>query len=135
MISTGGGMKNNKSSRILRLRLGHWSINAQKARLGAFGLWCLIDSPLLISAVKNIGYTNGDEKQAIVEAFQRESAVALELIIKSVIVNQFIAADADIVAVVPPANHNILKLWYEAGLPQLKKDDKHRLLNYKSILM
>jgi hypothetical protein len=116
-------------------RFGHWATSARKARLAAFGLWRMRDGTLLADAVKEIGYAGGDEELAIMEAFRRESAVALELVIKAVIANRLIAARADPATAGLPATHDIPDLWAQARLPKLESDDRRRLLIFKSILM
>lgn len=115
-------------------RFGHWPTSAQKARFAAFALWRLRDKSLVADVVRECGYAGGDADLAVTEAFFRESAVAIELIIKAVIAKKLILANADPAAVGIPATHDILALWSEAGLPKLSHEDNYRLLLFKSIL-
>jgi HEPN domain-containing protein len=114
-------------------RYGHWNTSAEKARLSAFLLWQTCERDKLAALQNEAHYTNGDADLALLEGFRRESAVALELIIKAVIAEQFRrrrASESERV----PKTHDIPKLWLEAGLPELERDDKYRLLLFKSVL-
>jgi len=115
-------------------RYGHWSSSAQKARFAAFALWRLHDKSRLDEAIRECDYPSGDASLAVTEAFDRESAVAMELIIKAVIANRLIAARANPVQAGVPATHDIPTLWVEAGLPALGREDQYRLLLFKSKL-
>jgi hypothetical protein len=69
------------------------------------------------------------------EAFRRESAVALELIVKAVIAKKLRARRADPSTEGVPATHDLPKLWRDAGLPSLPDSDLYRLQLAKSVLM
>ena len=116
-------------------RFGHWRPSAEKAHFSAFLLWNMQDSTMLNDVIRECDYRNGDANLAVTEAFHRESAVALELIIKAVIAGQLQARGADPEKEGVPANHDIPKLWCEATLPELGREDKYRLLLVKSVLM
>jgi hypothetical protein len=115
------------------LRYGHWETSAEKARLAAFVLWQYIGARELAELTRELGYATEDARLAMREGFRRESAVALELIVKAVIAKQFElerAPPSDRV----PATHNMPTLWGEAGLPVLSREDQYRLLQFKSVL-
>lgn len=116
-------------------RFGHWRTSAEKARFTAFLLWQMEDSTKLNDVIRQCNYPNGDADLAVAEAFHRESAIALELIIKAVIAEQMKARGADPATEGVPANHDIPKLWCQATLPELGREDKYRLLLVKSVLM
>jgi hypothetical protein len=114
-------------------RYGHWDTRAEKARLSAFLLWQACDPDRLAALLNETHYSRGDAGLAMLEGFRRESAVALELIIKAVIAGQFRLRHASESERVP-TTHDIPKLWLEAGLPELEREDKYRLLLFKSVL-
>jgi len=116
-------------------RFGHWATSAEKALFAAYLLWHSRDPAKLKDIIQQCPYTNGDADLAVVEAFRRESAVALELIIKAVIARRMQARGANPATEGVPANHDIPKLWIEAKLPELPREDKYRLLIVKSTLM
>lgn len=70
-------------------RYSHWETSAEKARLAAFVLWQYIGARELAELTRELGYATEDARLAIREGFRRESAVALELIVKAVIAKQF----------------------------------------------
>ena len=115
-------------------RFGHWDTSAEKTRFSAYLLWQMQDTCKLNEVVQQCGYTNGDAVLAVSEAFVRESAIALELIIKAVIARKLEARGADPATESVPANHDIPKLWSEANLPELTREDQYRLLLVKSVL-
>jgi 4-hydroxy-3-methylbut-2-en-1-yl diphosphate synthase IspG/GcpE len=115
-------------------RYGHWDTSAEKARLTAFLLWQYIGVSKLAELTGELEYSSGDADLAMREGFRRESAVALELIVKAVIAKQLElerAPPSDRV----PATHDILALWVQAELPALSREDRYRLLLFKSVLM
>jgi hypothetical protein len=114
-------------------RYGHWDTRAERARLSAFLLWQACDPDRLAALQNEAHYSSGDAGVAMLEGFRRESAVALELIIKAVIAEQFRLRHASESERVP-TTHDIPKLWLEAGLPELEREDKNRLLLFKSVL-
>jgi len=83
---------------------------------------------------QDAGYPGGDTGLAISEGFARESAVALELIIKAVIAKRLELRRASPTERVP-ATHDIPNLWKEAKLPDLGPADRYRLLLVKSTLL
>ena len=114
-------------------RYGHWDSSAKKARLSAFLLWQTQESGKLAALQRDAGYPSGDASLALSEGFRRESAVALELIIKAVIAKKMeLQYDPNSERV--PATHDIPNLWRKAELPELDRQDKYRLHMFKSIL-
>ena len=59
-------------------RYGHWSTSAKKAHFAAFVLWHGMEESRLSEMVRESAYTGGDAGLALRQAFQRESAIALE---------------------------------------------------------
>ena len=116
-------------------RFGHWRTSAEKARLSAFLLWRMRDPRRLAEAVAECAYDHGDAELAALEGFRRESAVALELIVKAVIARKLQWRGADPKTEGVPATHDIPKLWLDAGLPKLAREDRYRLLIFKSRLI
>jgi hypothetical protein len=116
-------------------RFGHWNSSAAKARFSAFVLWSLRGDAWIGEMADKCGHQRGDDKLAISEAFCRESAIALELIVKAVIAHNLQARGADPPIEGVPATHNIPKLWKDARLPDLPREDLYRLHLAKSILM
>ena len=115
-------------------RYGHWSTSASKARLCAFLLWQAREPARLTALERDAAYSNGDASLAMIEGFDREAAVAIELIIKAVIAKAMELRRASEKERVP-ASHDIPKLWQDAKLPKLERDNEYRLLMFKSILM
>ena len=85
--------------------------------------------------VRESAYTGGDAGLALTEAFRRESAIALELVVKAVIAHKLQARGANPATEWVPATHDLPKLWTDAGLPELPRDDKYLLLLVKQVLM
>jgi hypothetical protein len=81
----GSGARYPEQSGFDWRRYGHWDTSAEKARLAAFLLWQYIGVSKLAELARELEYRSGDVKLAMLEGFRRESAVALELIIKAVI--------------------------------------------------
>lgn len=114
----------------------HYEVKAYNARLSAFLLWNASRSPEIILydrqiIVDRLSY-DGVPAVAWHEAFEREAAIALELMIKAVIV-QRVEYGISNVGKVPPT-HNLPKLWEDASLPALGPDGKRVLLIAKTIL-
>jgi hypothetical protein len=130
----GRGAQYREQSTFDWRRYGHWDTSAEKARLVAFLLWQYIGSSKLGELARELEYTSGDTDLAMREGFRREGAVALELIVKAVIANQLElerAPPSDRV----PATHDMPALWRQAELPALSREDRYRLLRFKSVLM
>lgn len=115
-------------------RYGHWETSAHKAWLCAFLLWQAHQPEKLATLVRDANYGAGDGGLAMWEGFRRESAVALELIVKAIIAKQLQLRHAPPPERVP-ATHDIPALWVQAGLPELEREDQYRLLLFKSVLM
>lgn len=107
---------------------------AKKARLCAFLLWQAREPERVVMLMRDASYASGNAGLAMLEGFRRESAVALELIIKAVLAKQLELRRAPVSDRVP-ATHDIPKLWADAGLPELPREDQYRLLLFKSVLM
>lgn len=116
-------------------RFGHWSSSAAKARFSAFLLWNLRGDSRIGEMADNCGHKSGDADLAVLESFRRESAIALELVVKAAIANNLQACGADSATEVIPATHDLPKLWKDAGLPDLPREDLYRLEQVKSVLL
>jgi hypothetical protein len=115
-------------------RYGHWDSSTEKARLCAFLLWSTQDQDRLGALIGDGSYNNGDAGLALWEGFRRESAVALELIVKAVVAKRLELRRAPTSDRVP-ATHDLPALWAAAGLPALPREDQYRLLLFKSVLL
>ncbi|MEA2343202.1 MAG: hypothetical protein QOF63_1371 [Thermoanaerobaculia bacterium] len=115
-------------------RFGHWESSAAKARFAAFVLWHIAHDSRYAKLTHAAGHKSDDAGLGLFEAFRRESAVALELVVKAVIASKLIARGADPSKEGVPATHDLPKLWSDAGLPPLEKEDKYRLQEVKSVL-
>jgi hypothetical protein len=69
------------------------------------------------------------------DAFAREGSLALELIIKAVIAQRLEVGEVLTGITMVPASHNVPKLWADAKLPELPRDDKGRLIKARINLM
>lgn len=116
-------------------RYGHWDSSAAKARIAAYVLWQMKDASRHSELAQECGHVSGDTSLGISEAFRRESALALELVVKAVIAKKLRERAADSATEGIPATHDLPKLWREAGLPSLSGDDLFRLQLAKSVLM
>lgn len=114
-------------------RYGHWSTTADKAWLVAFLLWQSRDPVRVAQLEQDASYHHGDAALALSEGFERESAVALELIIKAVVAKQ-LELRGGMPAERVPATHDIPKLWEQARLPALDEADCYRLLLFRQTL-
>lgn len=118
-----------------RIAPAHWWARADNARLSAATIWQLRDGGDFTSAIKaSIAY-GGSPSIAYGEAFQREAAVALELITKAVIAQRMTMRHADPAFESVPTTHDLPTLWGQAGLIKLGREDRYRLLRLKSVLM
>src|ERR1700683_2072006 len=106
-------------------RYGHWDSRAIKAHFAAYVLWRVLQDSHINEIANECAYS-GAASLAVMEAFQRESAVALELIIKAVIARNYKARGADPATEPVPATHDLPELWRTAGLPELPREDKYR---------
>lgn len=116
-------------------RFGHWRTSAAKTRYSAFLLWKLRSDPWIETMADECHHKQGDGALAVMEAFNRESAIALELIVKAVIAQNLQDSGVDTATVGVPATHDVPKLWNEASLPVVSNEDMHRLQLAKSTLM
>lgn len=116
-------------------RFGHWDTSSGKARFAAFALWQMFEASRSGDLAQACGHHGGDADLALLEAFRRESALALELVVKAVIASKLRARSADPATEGVPATHDLPKLWSTAGLPALPREDKYRLQLVKQILM
>lgn len=89
----------------------------------------------LVEMAKECNHSGGDCTLATFAAFRRESAVALELIVKAVIANTLEARGADPGTEGIPATHDLPNLWKQTKLPKLSREDRYRLQLVKSVLM
>jgi hypothetical protein len=116
-------------------RFGHWDTSAAKARFAAFVLWEMSHAAQSQDFAAACNHKGGDAGHGLLEAFKRESAIALELVVKAVIASKMRARSADPAREGIPATHDLPRLWSEAGLPRLSWEDKYRLLLAKQTLM
>ena len=126
--------KSHEQDMIEWRRYGHWDSSAAKARFAAFALWHLWKSGAYAEFETASGHTSGDAGMGIIEAFRRESAIALELVVKAVIAKNMRDRNADPADDVVPPNHDVPMLWIEAGLAPQTGDDLYRLHLVKSTL-
>jgi hypothetical protein len=98
------------------LRYGHWAPRAERARLAAYILWRVAGdrTGLLTALWHNARYSYGDAGIAMLDGFRRESAVAIELIIKAVIAEQLKLRRASERV---PHTHNIQSCGRPLGFP------------------
>lgn len=116
-------------------RYGHWDSSAAKAHFAAFALWQMRKSGQHEALAVESGHNSTEASLGLIEAFHRESAVALELVVKAVIAKQMRERSDDPAVEVVPATHDVPKLWQQAGLPPQIGDDLFRLHLVKSTLM
>ncbi len=117
-----------------RLALAHWVSRAENARLSACFLWQSRQPEETAAAVATCDY-GGSPQVALSESYLRESAIALELIVKAVIARRMTARGADPSIEGVPTTHDLPALWKEAALPVLEREDQLRLLRFKSVLV
>lgn len=98
-------------------------------------MWQLRDGGEYTHVVMNSIAYGGSPSVAYGEAFRREAAIALELIIKAVIAQRMTMRCADPAIESVPATHDLPTLWGQAGLTKLGREDCYRLLLFKSVLM
>jgi hypothetical protein len=109
----------------------HYEAKADNARFVAY----LLDQALsadCISQVKVGANYGGTPQVALYEAFRREAALALELIVKAVIAQRIEAENASRYVVSVRPVHDLPKLWQEASLPTLSNEDQRRLVKVPS---
>lgn len=116
-------------------RFGHWDTSAAKAWFSAYVLWHMRCESELKALAVEAGHQGGDAGLAIGEAFRRESAIALELVMKAVIARKMRERGADPAKEGVPATHDLPKLWSDAGLPALQREDQYRLLLARRVLV
>lgn len=115
-------------------KYGHWKSSAEKTRFSAFVLWELSTDSNLIETMKaKCPNGTGDSSLTLSEAFRRESALALELVIKAVIARKI--TDGILGPEKLQLSHNIPELWKTAEICNLSKEDRIVLLRAKEILM
>lgn len=118
-----------------RIAPAHFWAKASNARFSAATLWHLREDDAAVQAIISEAGYGGTPHIAYVEAFRREAAIALELIVKAVIAQQMTMRRADPATEGVPATHDLPALWAQAGCPKLGRDDRYRLLLCKSILI
>lgn len=115
-----------------RAPLHFWS-RAENARLAAHLLAQAATGTASLD-LSEIGY-GGRPAIAFSEAFLREAAIAIELIVKALIAQQIeLSVALPQVTDVRPT-HDVPRLWQDAQLPQLPRSDKGRLIFMKQILI
>jgi hypothetical protein len=111
----------------------HFWARADNARFVAYLLWREVPPECLSVAASSSDY-RGTPSIAMHEGFHRESALALELIVKAVIAQRIELGIAPAGVLRVRAVHDLPRLWEEAGLPSLSSEDQRRLLIVKSLL-
>ncbi len=111
----------------------HFEAKANNARFSAYCLFHFQQDDLardLCALTERIDYS-GTYSIALHESYRRESAIAMELILKAVIAARLekIASDRGF-----PKHHKIPDLWDEAGLQKLEDEDRLKLRYYQMIL-
>ena len=112
----------------------HFEAKADNARFVAYLLGNALPSEVLEKAKATLPY-GGTPSIATYEAFAREAAISLELIIKAVIAQNIEVGTAPKHVVRVRPTHDISKLWREAKLPPLSVDDQRLGLLVKRILV
>lgn len=104
----------------------HYLAKAGNARFAASLLWNLQGSGH--KGLEDVVPFGGSPDVAIIEAFRRETAFALESIIKAVVAQriEFAIAQKHVTRVYP--THRLDKLWLDAELPKISLEDYQRLL-------
>jgi hypothetical protein len=104
----------------------HYEARADNARFAAYAIVTL-DQKAQRRCAEQLGY-GGDPRAPMGEAFFREAALALELIIKAVIAQRIEMGLAmrHVVRVRP--THDLVALWGDAELSPLSPADQHRLM-------
>ena len=112
----------------------HYRAKADNARFAAYLLSQLSPADWLPAAAAEVGY-HGTAAIALKEAFSREAALALELIVKAVIALKIERGTAPKhVDRVRPI-HDVPKLLVDAELPPPSNNDQLRLLIVKQLLI
>ena len=117
-----------------RLATGWWYSRAKNARFAALALAKLCDEDIAVKFAKDTDY-DGTPSIALYEAFSREAAISLELIIKAVIAQTLELQNADPATTGVRPTHDLPALWNEAGLPSVSREDHYRLHRLKAILI
>jgi hypothetical protein len=115
-----------------RAPLAYWA-EADNARFAAYLLSREMPAGYLPEAAAHVSYY-GTPSIAIGEAFMREAALAIELIVKATIAGKIERGEAPKHVVRVRPVHDVPTLWTDAGLPALSQDDRRRLLLVKSLL-
>ncbi|MFG1441789.1 hypothetical protein V5F43_01495 [Xanthobacter agilis] len=108
----------------------------QRADNARFAARILSTRPEQISATEAapVDY-DGAPSIALLEAFQREASIALELVVKAVIAQQIELGVAQDHVTKVRHTHDVPALWRDAKLPSLTGQDPGRLLLVKTTLM
>lgn len=112
----------------------HYVARADNARYVAFVLHSRLPADLLRELADSAGY-GGSPNIAMYEGFAREAALALELIIKAVIAQKLELGVAAVGVTTIRMTHDVLRLWEDAGLTTLSREDQALLLSAKRILI
>ncbi len=111
----------------------HYLTKANNARLNAAILSNQIDDKSLSDAINLTDYSDSPGI-ALLEGFRREASIALELVIKAVIARKIEMGTAPKHVVRVRPTHDVTRLWNEAELPKLGREDQRLLLRVKSLL-
>src|ERR1700731_704133 len=108
------------------LAIAWWKHHAESAWFAAYALWRLDSIQTLRETIfEDEALRVKMEITALSEAWHREAALALELIIKAVIVSKNQGEKPE--AVFKKFSHDLPKLWRDAELPLLEMRDNYFL--------
>jgi hypothetical protein len=111
----------------------HYEVKADNARFAAFVLWENGDKGRLKATAKRASY-GGNPRISLGEAFRREAAIAIELMIKAVIAQLIEIGKAKPHVVKVRPTHDLVSLWADAELPALSAEDQYSLLLARRVL-
>jgi CubicO group peptidase (beta-lactamase class C family) len=109
---------------------GHFSARAENARCCAY----ILSTHLEDNVSKPSAGRYGDLRHAAFEGFKRESAIAIELILKALIAHRKQNdPEKNLKSLVTPT-HDLRRLWVEACLPSWNDSQELLLLYYTDVL-
>lgn len=112
----------------------HYAARAEAARFSAFLLARAVHDENAFGLARDCGY-GGSPTIAIGDGFDREAAIALELILKAVITQRLLSGPISRYVSSVPLHHDVPLLWNDAGLRNPPPDDYGRLVLAKVILV
>lgn len=112
----------------------HYVAKADNARFAAYLLWEANKKNGRLKAAANRAAYGGNPRISLTEAFRREAAVAIELMIKAVIAQRIEIGKAKPHVVRVRPTHDLVSLWADAELPTLAAEDQYSLLIARRVL-